>query len=92
MKVKQVPVSEFKAHCSEELREVEENENLVIEVTRHGKVIATVQAPEKNSEIPSILGAGIGTATIAPGVDLAEPTFDYEEWRKQEESAEPSES
>ena len=80
MKVKQVPVSEFKAHCSEELRQVEENEGLIIEITRHGKVIATVRAPENTSKIPSILGAGSETASFGPEYDPHEPAFHSEEW------------
>jgi len=37
MTVKQVPVSEFKAHCSEKLRAIEEGA-FTLEITRHGKV------------------------------------------------------
>lgn len=83
-KIKQVPISEFKAHCSEELREIEENDT-IIEITRHGKVIAVAKAPEPEPVVGSLLGAGIGTATIAPGADLTEPIFDHDEWEMNQE-------
>jgi prevent-host-death family protein len=43
MTVRQISISEFKAHCTEEIREVEKGE-LVLELTRHGKTVAVVHA------------------------------------------------
>ena len=42
MITKQLSVSEFKAHCTEEIRAVE-NGDTVIELTRHGKKVAVVR-------------------------------------------------
>lgn len=79
MKARKIPISKFKVHCTEELRAVEE-EGVTLEITRHGKVIAVAHAPEPKPQPGSILGAGIGFATISPGVDLTEPAFDEDEW------------
>ncbi|MFT6241061.1 MAG: antitoxin (DNA-binding transcriptional repressor) of toxin-antitoxin stability system [Akkermansiaceae bacterium] len=86
MSVKQIPVSQFKAHCSEELREIEEND-ITIEITRHGKVIAIAKAPEPPAEPGSLLGAGIGTAKLGPRYDPHEPAFDYEDWAMNQEDS-----
>ena len=79
MIVKQVPVSEFKAHCSEELRAIEEG-NLTLEITRHGKVIAVAHAPVPEPVPGSLLGAAIGTATLGPDYDPHEPAFSGDDW------------
>lgn len=39
MTVRQIGISEFKAHCTEEIWEVEKG-NLILQVTGHGKPVA----------------------------------------------------
>ncbi len=80
MKTKTIPVSEFKAHFSEEIRAIEETEGLVIELTRHGKVVAVAHAPTPEPPTGSILGIGKGTATLSPDYDPHEPAFSENDW------------
>lgn len=79
MKAKQIPISKFKAHCTEELRAVEE-EGVTLEITRHGKVIAVAHAPEPKPQPGSILGAGIGYARLGENYDPHKPAIPQEEW------------
>jgi len=79
MTVKQVPVSEFKAHCSEELRAIEEGD-LMVEITRHGKVIAVAHAPRPDPAPNALLGAGKSTATLGPDYDPHAPAFAESDW------------
>ena len=44
-KVRTISVTDFKAHCTEQLRTVEKD-GVSLAVTRHGKVIALVRQPE----------------------------------------------
>jgi len=80
MKTKRIPVSEFKAHFSEEIRAIEETEGLIVELTRHGKVVAVAHAPEPPAAPHSLLGAGKGTAWLADDYDPSEPVFDLADW------------
>lgn len=82
MNVRQVSISEFKAHCTEEIREVEKG-GLVIELTRHGRTVAVVHPPSAASSAPTLedwVGSGRGTVRFGPGYDLAAPAFDPEDW------------
>jgi len=82
MTVRQISISEFKAHCTEEIREVEKGE-LVLELTRHGKTVAVVQPPSAASSVPTLedwVGSGKGTVTFGPGYDPSAPAFDPEDW------------
>lgn len=79
MIVKQIPVSEFKAHCSEQLRAIEESD-LTVEITRHGKVIAVAHAPIPEPAPGSLIGAAIGTATLSSDYDPHAPAFTESDW------------
>lgn len=82
MNVRQISISEFKAHCTEEIREVERGE-LVLELTRHGKTVAVVQSPFAAPSAPTLedwVGCGKGTVTYAPAYDPAGPAFDPGDW------------
>lgn len=79
MNVKQVPISEFKSHCSEELRAIEESD-LTVEITRHGKVIAVAHAPIPEPAPGSLLGAAIGTATLSADYDPHGQAFAESDW------------
>jgi len=72
MTVRQISVSEFKAHCTEERREVEKG-NVILQVTRHGKAVAVVgKLPEE--PIADLLGVGKATATLDESYDPSPPT------------------
>lgn len=62
-----VPVSEFKTHCTEYLRDIE-NGAPPIRITRHGKVIGVLN-PDKDEFIPTLLGAGLATGKLNPSYD-----------------------
>lgn len=82
MDVRQVTISEFKAHCTEEIREVEKG-GLVLELTRHGKTVAVVHPPSASPSAPTLedwVGSGKGTVRFGPGYDPAGPAFDPEDW------------
>jgi antitoxin (DNA-binding transcriptional repressor) of toxin-antitoxin stability system len=78
MNTRQISISEFKAHCTEELRQVEMG-NVVLQVTRHGKTIAVVGKPPEELIAP-LLGAGKATATLNESYDPHAPAFDEEDW------------
>ncbi|MFU8894062.1 MAG: type II toxin-antitoxin system Phd/YefM family antitoxin [Luteolibacter sp.] len=82
MDVRQISISEFKAHCTEEIREVEKGD-LMLELTRHGKTVAVVQPPSAAPSAPTLedwVGAGRGLVTYAPNYDPAAPAFNPEDW------------
>ena len=82
MEIRQISITEFKAHCTEEIREVEKGE-LVLELTRHGKTVAVVQSASASPAAPTLedwVGRGKGTVTFAPGYDPAAPAWDPEDW------------
>lgn len=78
MTVKQISISEFKAHCTEELRPIADGD-LELEITRHGKVIAIARAPEPQPASVNLLGAGSSTATLSADYDPHAPAFDEED-------------
>ena len=52
MDVRQVSISVFKAHCTEEIQKVEKG-GLVLELTRHGRTVAVVHPPSAAPSAPS---------------------------------------
>jgi len=76
--VQQISISEFKAHCTEEIREVEKG-NVILQITRHGKTVAIVQKPADEPVAP-LLGVGKTTATLNESYDPHAPAFDEEDW------------
>ncbi len=76
--LKRVPVSEFKTHCTEYLREIE-NGAPPIRITRHGKVIGVLNS-EKDDPIPPLLGAGLTTGKLNPSYDPQAPAYDESDW------------
>jgi hypothetical protein len=90
MTTKQISVSEFKAHCAEELRAVEV-ENRALQITRHGKIIAEVGKPRTaEPKLPKdwsdYLGALCGTAKFADDYDPAESAWSDDEWEMNQEA------
>jgi prevent-host-death family protein len=82
MTTKQISVSEFKAHCTEEIRAVEKGD-VVIELTRHGKKVAVVKSPDAATSAPDLgswIGSGTGTVAFGPSYDPAGPAWDSSDW------------
>lgn len=82
MTVKQISISEFKAHCTEEIREIEKGD-LVLELTRHGKIVAVVQSASAAPSAPTLedwVGSGKNTVVFGPGYDPSAPAFNPDDW------------
>lgn len=82
MTTKQLSISEFKAHCTEEIRALEKG-GTIIELTRHGKKVAVVHAVAaavSPLNLAGWLGSGKGTVTYVPGYDPAAPAWDSNDW------------
>lgn len=82
MMMRQISISEFKAHCAEEILQLEKSE-VVLELTRHGKTVALVQSPAAAASAPSLkdwVGSGKGTVTFAPDYDSSTTAFGPDEW------------
>jgi len=71
---KQIEISAaaFKATCREVLRGLESRAFERVIITRRGKRIAEFTPPR--TSIPKLWGSLRGSITVAPGVDLTEPT------------------
>ena len=82
-----ISISKFKAHCTEQLRFVEEK-GITLEITRHGKTIAVAKPPHtepaENGPMP-LLGVGKGTATLSPEYDPHSSAFGEDEWEMNRE-------
>jgi len=65
--VKRVPVAEFKAHCSQYIDSVSEEE---IVITRHGKPVARLVAERDEKDPWSLLGILRGEIMVDPDDDL----------------------
>lgn len=82
MNIKQLSISEFKAHCTEEIRALEKG-GVIIELTRHGKKVAVVQAASAAQSPPNLaswIGSGKGSVTYGPNYDPAAPAWDSNDW------------
>ncbi len=73
-----VPITDFKARCTEYLRAVE-NGAPSIQITRHGKVIGILTS-NKDTPAPALLGAGLTTGRLNPSYDPAAPAYDEDDW------------
>lgn len=82
MITKQISVSEFKAHCTEEIRAVEKGDT-ILELTRHGKKVAVVKSPDAVASTPDLgswIGSGKGTVAFGPDYDPHAPAWDAADW------------
>jgi prevent-host-death family protein len=80
---KQISVSEFKAHCTEEIRAVEKG-NTILELTRHGKKVAVVKSPDAGAattDLGSWIGSGKGTVAFGPKYDPKAPAWNAADWK-----------
>lgn len=79
---KQVGIAEFKAKCSEFLRELETGGG-PITITNRGKVVGVLSPPpepEPKSRA-RMFGFMKGTVTYAPDFNPEEPAFDPGDWK-----------
>jgi len=76
MKMKEVQISTFKAHCLSLLDEVNRTKEGLM-VTRHGKALVTIN-PVENKEIRK--GFGIAKGTIEITGDIIEAAADLSDW------------
>jgi len=78
-----IPMTEFKARCTEYVRAVENGEPS-ISITRHGKVVAKLIGPEETEKPPRTLadymGSLRGTVVFSPDYDHHAPAFADDEW------------
>lgn len=74
--MKSVSVSEFKARCLELLRGIEENGETVL-VTKHGRPVAEVRAPQKKRSRSAFGCMKDRTQVVG---DVVEPAVPTEEW------------
>ena len=86
MITRQLSISEFKAHCTEEIRAVEK-EGGIIELTRHGKPVAVVCKPgdviapkHHAGTLRDWMGSLAGSVVFAKDYDTEEATFAPEDW------------
>ena len=82
MTTKQLSISEFKAHCTEEIRALEKGGTL-IELTRHGKKVAVVLAASDTDsplDLGGWIGSGKGTVTYGPGYNATAPAWASNDW------------
>lgn len=79
--IRTIPIAEFKAHCTQALREVEET-GAVLQITRHGKIVAIVEPPaeEMVSAIGEWAASGRGLMEFSPNYDPDEPACAPDEW------------
>ena len=85
-KVKKISITEFKAHCTEEIRAIEEHGG-VLEITRHGKTVASL-TPGSKTEKPKTIGEWLKNHKPLPLLteeeikSLDHPTWSPEEWEE----------
>lgn len=80
-----VAISDFKAHCTEHLRRVERT-GVPMQVTRHGKVVAVVNPPEKESPtLAEWMGSGAGLSKPGSAALFDEPTWEPGDWNMERE-------
>lgn len=82
MTIKRLSISEFKAHCTEEIRALEKG-SAILELTRHGKPVAVVQSAASAQAPASLaewMGSGKGTVTYGPDYDASAPAWASEDW------------
>ncbi|CAN5374101.1 hypothetical protein BH20VER3_BH20VER3_18420 [soil metagenome] len=73
-----MPISKFKAACTKVLREVAAADKL-IEVTRHGRVVALITPPPRRQRLTPFWGSMHGMSTARD--DLIAPAAGEKDWR-----------
>ncbi|NJR42737.1 MAG: type II toxin-antitoxin system Phd/YefM family antitoxin [Akkermansiaceae bacterium] len=87
MKTKQISISEFKAHCTEEIRTLEKG-GFAIELTRHGKRVALITpvSPETDSGMKSWLGSCRDTVKYGEKYQHDGPAWNEKDWEPNKKS------
>jgi antitoxin (DNA-binding transcriptional repressor) of toxin-antitoxin stability system len=73
-----ISVTEFKAKCLSLFDDLERHKVAKVIVTRRGRPVGELTPPQRRHS--PLHGAGRGSVTISPGVDLTAPTFDEDEF------------
>lgn len=82
MTTKQLSITDFKSHCTAEIRAVEQG-GVIVELTRHGKPVALVTPPSATKSAPTLadwIGSGKGTVTFTPRYDPSAPGIAPDDW------------
>ncbi len=84
---KTLSVTNFKAHCTEELRLLEKTGQRIA-ITRRGKTIAYVEpAGSPKKSVGELIGSLEGTVKFADDYDEDTPAIPFEDWEMHEESS-----
>lgn len=84
-KPKLFSVSEFKAHCTEQLRALEE-QSITLEIIRHEKVVAMVEpAKPEGPTMEEWIGSGAGLMKEGAANLFDEPTWEPGEWNMEKD-------
>lgn len=84
-----ISMTDFKAYCTAHVRTVEKT-GLPIEVTRHGKVVARLVAPEPE-HVPTVaewMGSGAGLSKPGSAELFDEPTWKPGDWNMERDDEE----
>jgi prevent-host-death family protein len=87
--VTSISMTDFKAHCTAHVRKVEKTGQPIV-VTRHGKVVARLVAPEPE-HVPTIsewIGSGAGLSKPGSAELFDEPTWQPGDWNMEREEEE----
>ena len=89
MSTRQLNLSDFAAHCLEEIQTVQDGDT-VIELLSSGKVVAVLSPPPQEEQAGTLadwMGRGAGLMRYGPNYDPAAPAFDPEDWEAFQEAA-----
>ena len=86
--IQSVSVTEFKAKCTEKLRQVEES-GVSLKITRHGRTVAVIHPSKPDSArcIGDLMGSTVGAVTFSNSVDPDAPAWSDDEWQMHLEGA-----
>ncbi len=84
MSTRQLNLSDFAAHCLDEMKAIQGGDTVIEILSNGGKVIAVINPPpaEPEGTLGDWIGSGAGTVKFAPGYDPDEPAFAPEEWEE----------
>lgn len=77
--VETIGATEFKAKCLELLDRVSAREIDRLDVTKRGRVVASIRAPECAGDVRQLVGYQKGSVTMPEGFDWTAPVLD-EPW------------